>query len=333
MSATTNNTRPSLLRRGLSALIQWFDTDCATTGADDNSERFEWIRCLPFIVLHLACFAVFWVGWSWFAVWTAVGLYLARMFAVTGFYHRYFSHRSFKTSRVVQFLFALWGATAVQRGALWWASHHRHHHRHSDKETDTHSPHRKGFWWAHLGWFACAKNFRTDYKRIPDFAKYPELVFLNRFDSLMPALLALTLYLTGWLLGEFAPGLGTSGPQLLVWGFFISTVALFHFTCSINSLAHVIGSQRYTTGDESRNSLLLALVTLGEGWHNNHHHYMNSTRQGFYWWEIDITYYLLKVFERLGLIWGLRPVPAKVYTQIEKGANRPRNGAPKPAAT
>ena len=216
-------------------------------------------------------------------------------------------------------MFAVWGASAVQRGALWWAGHHRHHHRHSDQETDAHSPGRKGFWWAHLGWFACAKNFRTDYSRVRDFAKFPELVFLNRFDSLVPAALAVGLFGTGCLLERFAPGLGTNGLQLLVWGFFISTTALFHFTCSINSLAHIIGRKRFATHDESRNSLLLALVTLGEGWHNNHHHYMNSARQGFFWWEIDVTFYALKVLERLGLIWDLRPVPAAVYDR----ANRP----------
>lgn len=299
----------------VASLVRWIDSDhgSRTAGPDATGDGFELIRCLPFLLMHAACLAVAWVGWSWFAVAAAAALYLTRMFAVTGFYHRYFSHRSFKTSRAAQFLFALWGATAVQRGALWWASHHRHHHRHSDTEADVHSPRRHGFWWAHMGWFASSKNFPTDYGRVRDLARFSELVFLNRFDSLMPVIFAGSLYGLGALLERRAPGLGTNGPQLLVWGFFISTVVLFHCTCSINSLAHVFGRKRFATSDDSRNSLLLALVTLGEGWHNNHHHYMHSTRQGFYWWEIDLTYYALKLLERCGIIWDLRPVPASVY--------------------
>lgn len=332
MSIDPSRSRPEPPRvnRRLAALVQWFDSDyeAGQVAKRSSPEKIDWVRCLPFVFLHLGCLGVLWVGWSGFAVGAAVVLYLLRMFAVTAFYHRYFSHRSFKTSRWAQFLFAVWGASAVQRGALWWAGHHRHHHRHSDKEADTHSPHRKGFLWAHLGWFACAKNFRTDYSRVKDFAKFPELVFLNRFDSLVPAALATGLFGMGWALDRYLPGMGVNGPQLLVWGFFISTTALFHFTCSINSLAHIIGKKRFETGDESRNSLLLSLVTLGEGWHNNHHHYMNSARQGFYWWEIDVTYYALKVMQRLGLIWELRPVPVAVYAQAKNAVSpaRPKRG-------
>lgn len=324
------NRRPSRYSGIGAALAQWFDSDYhadETTGKA-TADRIDWIRCLPFGILHLGCLGVCWVGWSWFAVATAAFLYFARMFAITAFYHRYFSHRSYQTSRLWQFIFAIWGATAVQRGALWWAHHHRHHHRHSDKKTDTHSPHQQGFLWAHLGWIASSRNFRTDYTRIRDFAKYPELVFLNRFDALIPALFAGALFGVGWLLERTAPSFGTTGPQLLVWGFFISTTALFHLTCSINSLAHVMGRKRFTTDDESRNSLLLALATMGEGWHNNHHHYMHSVRQGFFWWEVDLTYYMLKVFERLGLIWNLRSVPAHVYEQA--GRKRLHNATPEP---
>lgn len=303
----------------LAALAQWFDSDyeAEQSATRESPDKIDWFRCLPFVFLHLGCLGVFWVGWSGFAVGAALALYLLRMFAITAFYHRFFSHRAFKTSRWAQLLFAVLGASAAQRGALWWAGHHRHHHRHSDKEDDTHSPRRKGFIWAHLGWFACAKNFRTDYSRVRDFAKFPELVFLNRFDSLVPMALAAGLFGAGWMLERFAPSLGTNGPQLLVWGFFVSTTLLFHFTCSINSLAHIIGKKRFATDDESRNSLLLAIVTLGEGWHNNHHHYMNSARQGFYWWEVDVTYYGLKVMERSGLIWELRPVPEAVYARAK----------------
>jgi stearoyl-CoA desaturase (delta-9 desaturase) len=304
------------LKRGLVSLAHWFDTDYGNTDVAAiraKPDKVEFIRVLPFILLHLGCLGVFLTGWSWFAVGTAVVLYLVRMFAITGFYHRYFSHKTFHTSRPAQFLFAVLGATAVQRGPLWWSYQHRHHHKHSDEEEDVHSPNRRGFWWSHIGWITSARNFPTDYSHVRDLAKFPELVFLNRFDSLVPALLAVALFALGGLLHQFAPSLGVTSGQLLVWGFFISTTVLFHATSSINSLAHLLGKRRYETEDNSRNSFILALITLGEGWHNNHHRYMNAARQGFYWWEIDISYYLLKGLSWTGLIWNLKPVPLAAY--------------------
>jgi len=302
----------------LVSLMQWFDADF---GCGDRAkilakpDKVEFIRVLPFLLLHLGCLGVIWTGWSWTAVGCAVGLYLARMFAITAFYHRYFSHKTFSTSRPMQFLFALAGASASQRGPLWWAGQHRHHHQHSDADTDAHSPRQHGFWWAHVGWITSARNFPTDYSRVKDLAKFPELVFLNRFDTLVPVLLAVALFGLGAFLQSQFPALGVTGGQLLVWGFFISTTLLINATSSINSLAHLIGKKRYDTGDDSRNSLFLALITLGEGWHNNHHRYMSSTRQGFYWWEIDISFYLLKMFSWTGLIWNLRPVPLDAYRE------------------
>ena len=303
----------------LVTLRQWFDSDYFPEGAEAVRQRpnaFEFRRCLPFIFIHLGCLGVIWTGWSWPAMAVAALLYMVRMFAITGFYHRYFSHRTFQTSRVGQFLFAVLGNTAVQRGALWWASVHRHHHKHSDTEEDVHSPSLTGFWWAHIGWMTSSKNFPTDYRVVRDLAKYPELVFLNRFDLVVPACLALLLFGLGESLNYFAPGLSVTGGQMLVWGFFISTAVLLHGTLFINSLAHVFGKRRFDTGDESRNSLLLALITLGEGWHNNHHRYMASARQGFFWWEIDLTYYGLKLLSWTGLIWDLRPVPVAVYEEV-----------------
>jgi stearoyl-CoA desaturase (delta-9 desaturase) len=269
----------------------------------------DWARILPFVGMHVACLAVFWVGVSPFAVGVAATMYLVRMFAITGFYHRYFSHRTFKTSRVAQFLFAVVGASAVQRGPIWWAAHHRHHHAHSDRADDVHSPKQRGFVWSHMGWFLSRRHFAPDLGRVRDLLRYPELRWLDRFDILVPFLLALGLLLAGQWLEANRPGLGVTGGQLLVWGFFVSTVACYHGTYTINSLSHVFGKQRYRTGDASRNNFWLALITLGEGWHNNHHHYPSAARQGFYWWEIDITYYVLKVLSWLGIIWDLKPVP------------------------
>ncbi|UCF39358.1 MAG: acyl-CoA desaturase [Acidobacteriota bacterium] len=295
------------------SFVQWFDSHA---GPDDVPEtekkKVDWVRAIPFYALHLACLGVIWVGWSWTAVLVAAVLYAIRMFAVTGFYHRYFSHRTFKTSRPVQFLFGVLGNSAVQRGPLWWAANHRHHHRHSDREEDIHSPIQDGFYWSHFGWITSKGIFKTKLDYVRDLAKFPELRWLDRFDNFVPLALAIGLFGFGELLRLVAPGLGTTGPQLLIWGFFISTVVLFHGTCTINSLAHTFGRRRYETTDHSRNSLILALITLGEGWHNNHHHFPASTRQGFFWWEVDLTYYVLVLFSKLGLIWDLRGVPEHV---------------------
>ncbi|MDX5385933.1 MAG: acyl-CoA desaturase [Alteromonadaceae bacterium] len=240
------------------------------------------------------------------------------MFAITGFYHRYFSHKTFKTSRAAQFVFAVLGASSAQRGPLWWAAHHRHHHQHSDNAEDLHSPHHGGFWWSHAGWFTCDAGFSMDERRVRDWLKFPELKFINRFDSLIPVAAAVLIYLLGEALAVWAPGLGTNGLQLLVWGFFISTVCLFHATVSINSLSHVWGKRRFETDDDSRNNFWLALITLGEGWHNNHHRWPQSVRQGFRWYEIDITWYGLWALSKLGIVWDLNPIPAHIQKETRE---------------
>jgi stearoyl-CoA desaturase (Delta-9 desaturase) len=317
--------KPPLVKRILTGIRQWFDSDYFPGGpeaARAKPDRFEWPRAIPFIFIHIGFLFLPLVGWSWTAVGVAVALYFVRMFAITGFYHRYFSHRTFQTSRFMQFVFAAWGNLAIQRGALWWAALHRHHHKHSDDEHDAHSPRQRGFWWSHIGWMTTSKNFPTDYSTIKDLAKFPELVFLNRFDLIVPALMGISLWALGSFINYMWPALGTSGAQMFVWGFFISTAVLLHGTLFINSLAHVWGKKRFNTEDDSRNSLLLALITLGEGWHNNHHRYMASARQGFYWWEIDITYYVLKMFSWMGLIWDLKPVPKSVYLEVEQSAGK-----------
>ncbi len=302
-------------------MSRWFDSWAGSEGiGKDEPQRIDWVRCMPFLGLHVACLGVIWVGWSPFAVLFALGLYLVRMFAITGFYHRYFSHKTFKTSRAFQFVFAMWGNSAVQRGPLWWAAHHRLHHKRSDQPEDVHSPHHHSFVWSHIGWIMSRANFPTHLSQVPELAKFPELRFLDRFDSLVPIALFAASFGLGVLLDCVAPGLGTSGLQLLVWTL-ISTVVLFHGTCTINSLSHMFGTRRFETADKSRNNPLLAIITLGEGWHNNHHHYPMSTRQGFKWWEYDITYYTLKIMSWCGIIWDLKPVPVSVM----QGARRRRS--------
>lgn len=311
--ASMNPTHPSPVtgvhQRMILTVLRWFDSGADDTLADGD-DRIDWARVLPFIGMHLACVGVLWVGFSWVALWTALALYALRMFAVTAFYHRYFSHRTFRTSRPVQFLFAVIAASAVQRGPLWWAAHHRNHHRHADTPLDVHSPVQHGFFRSHVGWFLTRSGFRTDWKVIPDLLRFPELRWLDRFDVLVPLALAVGLYLIGHGLQTTHPALHTSGAQLLIWGFFVSTIVLFHVTVTINSLAHRFGRRRFVTRDNSRNNWLLALLTFGEGWHNNHHYFPGSARQGFRWWEIDLTFYVLWLMARVGLVHDLKAVPA-----------------------
>ena len=282
--------------RMLANLRRWVDNEAQARVEPGQERRIDWTRVVPFLGMHAGCLAVLWVGASPVAVAIAAALFAVRMFAITAFYHRYFSHRAFRTTRAAQFVFALLGASAAQRGPLWWASHHRHHHAHADRPDDSHSSRQHGFLWSHVGWFLARGSFARREKRVTDLSRYPELLWLDRYDTVVPAALAIGLYLLG-------------GWQWVVWGFCISTVALYHATFTINSLAHRFGSRRYATRDDSRNNLWLALLTFGEGWHNNHHHYPAAARQGFFWWEVDFAYYGLRVLAALGLVWDLRQVP------------------------
>lgn len=263
-----------------------------------GAQPINWKASLPFLLMHLVPLGLFWTGPDWKDFALCFALYYVRMFFITAGYHRYFAHRSYKLGRVMQFLMALGGTTCVQKGPLWWAGNHRNHHRYSDSERDLHSP-KHGFWWSHVGWILADAYSQTPTHVIKDFNKYPELRWLNRYHLVPPLGLALLCYAVG-------------GINALLAGFFLSTVILWHGTFTINSLAHVFGSRRFETSDTSRNSLILALVTLGEGWHNNHHHFSTTANQGFYWWEIDISYYVLCVFEKLGLARDLRRPPPHI---------------------
>jgi stearoyl-CoA desaturase (delta-9 desaturase) len=256
-------------------------------------EKINWLSSIPYFGVHLMCLFVFYVGAKPVDLLVCLGLYVIRMWGVTAGYHRYFSHRSYKTNRVFQFILALVGTSAVQKGVLWWAAHHRHHHRESDSEKDIHSPIQKGFWWSHMNWILCDKYGETRYEAIKDFARFPELRFLNRFYLLPPIALAVALYFIG-------------GFSMLIWGFFVSTTVLWHGTFTINSLSHIFGKRRYKTTDTSKNNFLLALLTLGEGWHNNHHYHQNTANQGWFWWEVDLSYYSLKVLSWLRIVSDLR---------------------------
>jgi len=277
------------------------EADVLTSKGSDAQGRSlaQWFNAVGITLIHGGTIYAFWRGADIKLVTMAVAFYFVRMFAITGVYHRYFAHRAYKTSRIFQFLLALLGTSATQKGPLWWAAAHRVHHKYSDTPRDVHSPKLRGFWYSHVGWWLGRDHEETEWKQIKDFASYPELVFLEK----------------GHLIGVFAcMGLATwlRGLDGFLWGYVVSTCFLLHGTFTINSLAHVYGSRRYETTDTSRNNFWLALITMGEGWHNNHHHHMNSANQGFFWWEIDVTYYILKGLEKIGLIWDVKKAPQHI---------------------
>jgi len=294
--------------------------------ADD--ENIQLLESSPFLIVHLACLCIPLVGFSYVALSICVATYLLRVFALTAGFHRYFSHRAFRTSRPFQFILAFLGTSAAQLGPIWWASHHRHHHEHSDTEEDIHSPSLRGFLWSHMGWIMCRKYADANDRLVGDLTRYPELRWLDRFHVVPPFLLGFLLYGLGAWLAAYAPGLGTTGWQMVIWGFFVSTVMVYHVTFMINSVTHMFGSKRFLTHDESRNSFWLALLTMGEGWHNNHHRYPVSARQGLYWWEIDVTYLVLRLLQKVGLIWGIKAYPSAVFEEA-----RLLNGKSKPTAS
>ena len=255
--------------------------------------RLHFDALIAFVPLHAACLLLFWTPFEWSYLLWLTGSYVIRMFAITAGYHRYFSHRTFKLDRVSQFVLAFLAQTSAQMGVLWWAAHHRTHHRYSDIEGDVHSPVLRGLWWSHMGWIVAPEAGRYDSRSMQDFSKFPELRLLNKYHRAPAILFGAALFAVG-------------GYPVFLWGFVVSTVVLWHGTFSINSLAHVWGSRRFDTADQSRNNFFLALITLGEGWHNNHHQFMYSARQGLHWWEIDMSYYALKVLSLFGIVRELR---------------------------
>jgi stearoyl-CoA desaturase (delta-9 desaturase) len=284
-------------------------------GADDRDhDDIVYPSAIPFILVHLACIGAIWSGVTWQAVAIAVGLYWLRIFAIGAGYHRYFSHRAYSTSRAAQFALAALAQSTAQRSVLWWAAKHRHHHLHSDTEYDVHSPRHKGFLYSHVGWIFAAKHDTTDLVKIADFARYPELMWLHRYELVPAVVLAVLCFVIGGWPGLFV-------------GFFWSTVLVYHATFSINSLAHVWGRKRYVTGDDSRNNWFLATFTMGEGWHNNHHAYQSSARQGFKWWEYDPTYYILKALSWIGVVWDLKKPPVAVVRNEHRLGSRVINRA------
>ena len=289
-----------------SAVLRWILPPPETfENPVEGKHQIEWFRCLPFILIHVSLIGILYVEFSWWCLAFAFISYSVRMFAITAFYHRYFSHRAFETSRLVQFIGAFTACSAGQRGPLWWAAHHRRHHRYSDTDLDVHSPKSKTLLWSHALWFMSDYALPTFLREIPDWLKYKELRFINRLDWIPVLILGSTCYYVGetsWAISNFA----TSGTQLLAWGFLVPTVALYHATFSVNSLAHIFGNRKFDTLDESRNNGFVSLITLGEGWHNNHHAYPSSAKQGLQRGQIDLTWYHIVLLKYLRLATNVR---------------------------
>ena len=301
MNGMAHHTDSSIIGRSRKGVSQYWDWDV-----------------IPFLAIHLMCLWAVQTGIRWEWVMLAIGSYYLRMVAVTAGYHRYFSHRSYKTSRLFQFILAFLAMTSAQKGVLWWAAHHRHHHKYSDQKEDVHSPLQRGFLFSHVGWILSADSMRTDMNLVRDFRQYPEICFLDRFYFIPPLIYSLLIFsLWGF------PG--------LIWGFFISTTALYHCTFFINSLTHMIGRVRYKSNDGSKNSFLLAVLCCGEGWHNNHHHYQLAAKQGWFWWEVDLSYYILSFLSWFGIVWDLRVPPAHVKARTIAVESRSHGGHTPPA--
>jgi stearoyl-CoA desaturase (delta-9 desaturase) len=272
---------------------------------DRDLDRLRWASNVPFWVVHAAAVVgVAVLGFSWSGVGFALAMYGVRMFAITGGYHRYFSHRAYKTSRAFQFALGLLGVTATQKGPLWWAAHHRRHHKYSDQPQDIHSPRQRGFIWSHFLWILVRRHNTADLSNVKDLTRYPELRFLDAHENKIVVAMVVLFGLVG-------------GLHAVIWGYCVSTVLLWHGTFCINSLTHMWGRRRYATSDDSRNNALLGVICFGEGWHNNHHYYQRSANQGFYWWEIDLSYYILRGLAAVGLVWDLHVVPRHVRDQTE----------------
>ncbi len=284
------------------------DGTSTTLRTDRSADRIAWLSSIPFAVVHLAPIAAVLVVVTWQDWVLCAGLYVVRMFAITAGYHRYFSHRSYRMGRPTQFAMALLGTTAAQKGPLWWAGHHRIHHRFSDKDEDVHSP-RDGFWWSHVGWILSTRYKTTNTEAIADFAAVPELRLLDRWAWVSPWLVGVACFLVG-------------GWGAVLVGFLLSTVLLWHGTFVVNSLTHLMGRRRFATPDTSRNSWVIALVTGGEGWHNNHHYLPASARSGFTWWELDPTWYALRGLAAVGVVRDLRDPHPRLLAQA-----RVRDGA------
>ena len=284
-------------------------------------EKLSLLVSLPFISVHVGALFALTISPSPFALFMVFLMYFIRMFGITAGFHRFFSHKTFKTSRAFQFILAYLATSSAQMGPIWWASHHRHHHKYTDEIEDPHTPTIKGFFWAHVGWIMSPSNVPTKEEYVGDLKRFPELKFLDKYHYIAPFSMAVFLFALGDYMAIHYSQYNTNGMELLMWGFFVSTVILYHATFTVNSVCHVFGYRAYDTKDGSVNNWMVAILTLGEGWHNNHHAFPNSERQGHKWYQIDICHYILWSLSKIGIVWDIRDVPEDSIIEKRYGSN------------
>ena len=273
------------------------------------------IQIIIFWTVQASAASVFLVPFSWSLVLLWAVSHFLRAIGLTLTFHRYLAHRAFQMNRGVRFVWAFIGTCAMQKGPIWWAGHHVNHHKFADREGDPHSPMVSGVYYAHIGWFlndTKHDQLEPNNPVLRDFSKYWELAMLERFHFVPPIMLAVAMYLIG-------------GAPWLVWGFCLPTMTLAHATFAINTVNHMFGSRRFDTIDESRNNAVTAIFAAGEGWHNNHHRFQRAARNGFYWWEFDPTWYVIRAMAAVGLAWDLQQVPERIYEEarVTKQSRRP----------
>jgi stearoyl-CoA desaturase (delta-9 desaturase) len=279
-------------------------------GAAAKDERLNWTTTIVMILFHLGAVAALFVfSWKAFAVavflyWMTVGL------GISLGYHRLHTHRSYKTPKLLEYFFAVCGASTLEGGPIFWVATHRIHHQKSDHEGDPHSP-RDGAWWSHVGWILLGEakhnNTRLLSKYAPDLAKDPFYVWLNNYHWVPVLVLAVILYATG-------------GIPFVLWGICMRIVVGLHATWLVNSATHMWGSRRFDTHDDSKNNWWVALLTFGEGWHNNHHAHPTSARHGLAWYEVDISWISLKVMKFLGIAKSVHVANTEGEIEIRKAA-------------
>jgi stearoyl-CoA desaturase (delta-9 desaturase) len=270
-----------------------------------------------FWIVQASALLIFFIPFSWelAALWAAS--HFLRAVGLTLAFHRYYAHRAFQMNRIARFVWTFIGIAAMQKGPLWWAGHHVNHHRFADRDGDPHSPMISGVYYAHIGWFLNdARHDRLEPSNpvVRDFSKVPEIAWLDRYFAVPPLMLAAAMYLAG-------------GMPWLIWGFCLPTMTLAHATFAINTVNHMFGTRRFDTIDESRNNALTAFFAVGEGWHNNHHRYQRAARNGFYWWEFDPTWYVIRIMAAVGLAWDVHRVPERIYREAQAAKAR-RAAAP-----
>lgn len=271
-----------------------------TIASTTTKPQFNWYHILFFAPLHLgALLALFPAFFSWKAVGVALLLYwVTGGLGITLGFHRLLTHRSFATPKWLEYFLALCGTLACQGGPFDWVGIHRQHHLHSDQELDPHDS-NKGFWWSHINWmFYNSPGLDEVPKFIKDIADDPVYQFLHKNMVFLQVCLGLfLLWLGGW--------------SFVVWGVFVRLVFVWHCTWFVNSATHKFGYRTYESGDRSTNCWWVALLTYGEGWHNNHHAFQYSARHGLKWWEIDLTWMTIQLLQALGLATNVKLPPEK----------------------